>query len=398
MASPRVLVVGSGVIGLRTSLELLRRNIPVVLRSPVGPLTSSVCSQGAGGFWMPFHCDDPRTNRWSIETLDELHPLATAGARSIHAFTKDGSRLVETVPTVIFRQEHSGPSTEDMIAQDYNKGTGGKSQLPEWSTDPRLQFQHLTVEMLWWQNYYYKLRIPTEQTLLQNGYKHAWFFQTPIVDAPKMLQHMLEEVEGDRNADVNVETGEYYESIEHILETAKSLGCNRVLNATGLGARTLCQDDEIIAARGILLHYDRKSCIRTQEIQMSEHGEMINDAVIIAEEGPWGTNDMPSYMIPRGETLLVGGSYLEGDTEMTIRPSEITKLLENAQTLGIDTKQCHTISSWTGLRPYRPISRLEIDVQHSTTDLKLVHSYGYGGSGWTVYTGCAKDATTLLLS
>ena len=384
-------------IGLRTSLELLKRNIPVVLRSPTGPLSSDVCSQGAGGFWMPFHCDDPRTHRWSIETLDELHPLAMASAAAAVAGDESPPRLVETVPTVIFMQNHSGPSTEDMIAEDYHKGTGGTSRLPEWSTDPRLQFQHLTVEMLWWQNYYYKLRIPTETTLLQQGYKHAWFFQAPIVDSPAMLDHMLQEVKRHANADVDVETGDYYESIDHVLETARSLGCNRVLNATGLGAGALCQDDQMVGARGILLHYDRKSCVRTMDIQATEHGEMVNDAVVIAEEGPWGTNEMPSYIIPRGSILVVGGSYLEGDAEPTIRPHEEARLLENARHLGIDTTQSHPISSWTGFRPYRRTSRLEIDTQHSTDDLRLVHSYGYGGSGWTVYTGCAKDATDLLL-
>jgi D-amino-acid oxidase len=343
---------------------------------------------------MPFHCDDPRTNRWSIETLDELHPLACAAAT---AAASNESSLVETVPTVIFLRENSGPSTEDMIAENYNKGTGGKSKLPQWSTDTRLQFQHLTVEMLWWQNYYYKLRIPTEQTLLQNGYKHAWFFQAPIVDTPKMLQHMLDQVQRDPNADVNVETGEYYESIDHVLDTARSLGCNRVLNATGLGAGALCQDDEVVGGRGILLHYDRKSCVRTMDIQETEHGEMINDAVVIAEEGPWGSNEMPSYIIPRGDILVVGGSYLEGDTETTIRHDEKVRLLENARHLGIDTTKSLPISSWTGFRPYRRTCRLEIDTKHSTNDLRLVHSYGYGGSGWTVYTGCARDATSLLL-
>ena len=34
---------------------------------------------GAGGLWMPFHCDDPRTGRWAAETLDELFTYETQG-------------------------------------------------------------------------------------------------------------------------------------------------------------------------------------------------------------------------------------------------------------------------------------------------------------------------------
>ena len=48
MAS-KVLVVGSGVIGLRTALELLRRNVSVCLVSPKSPTNVATTSMGAGG-------------------------------------------------------------------------------------------------------------------------------------------------------------------------------------------------------------------------------------------------------------------------------------------------------------------------------------------------------------
>lgn len=43
------LVMGAAVIGLRTTLESIRRNVQVVSRSPVPPTHASVCSVGAGG-------------------------------------------------------------------------------------------------------------------------------------------------------------------------------------------------------------------------------------------------------------------------------------------------------------------------------------------------------------
>jgi D-amino-acid oxidase len=340
---------------------------------------------------MPFHCDDPRTDGWAIQTLDEIHPMA---------MQKKKSPLVEMVPALTLLRENSGPTTEDFkdySAENYKNGEGSPSSLPQWTTDTRLAFQQLTVEMLWWQNSFYKLRIPTEETLFQAGYKHAWLFQTPIIDAPKMLEFMLETIESDPNADVDVETGEYYESVEHVLDTARSLGCNKVLNATGLGAGALCQDNQVVGARGVLLQYDRESCVRNSDMHETEFGTMTNDAVIMATEGPWGSDEMPAYIIPRGDIIVAGGSYLEGDKETQIRPNERKRLLQNAKNMGIDTSKVHPNGEWTGFRPYRPISRLEVDTKYSTDDLRLVHSYGYGGSGWTVYAGCAKDATKLLL-
>jgi len=147
MAS-RVLVAGSGVIGLRTAVELTRRQIPVVLRSPIHPLHPSNCSQGAGGLWMPFHCDDPRTERWALETMDEIYPMAADPKNS----------LVDLRYVLALKRNHEGPNTEDFVAEDYHKGTGGKSRLPLWSSDERFKFQNVTMEQVAWQNTIYKVR------------------------------------------------------------------------------------------------------------------------------------------------------------------------------------------------------------------------------------------------
>ena len=165
--SSKVLIVGSGVIGLRTALELLRRGIRVSLVSPKHPLHSSTCSMGAGGLWMPFHCDDSRTDRWSFDTLSELSRLslnsATGGSGS--------GALVEVLPAVSFKRND-------------------KSQIPEWATDERsksLAFQHLSIDELYKEGKSQCFRLPGKDVMVEAGYSHAWFFQTPIIDAPKML-------------------------------------------------------------------------------------------------------------------------------------------------------------------------------------------------------------------
>jgi D-amino-acid oxidase len=133
---------------------------------------------------------------------------------------------------------------------------------------------------------------------------------------------------------------------------------------------------------------------------------MRHDANIMVEDAPWGSEDMPCYLIARGDTIVVGGSYLENDSEPNLRDDERTRLLKNAELVGIDTERSHPIGEWTGFRPYRPTSRCEVDhkykgatsdINNNNSNIRLVHSYGYGGSGWTVYVGCAKEATQLIL-
>ena len=48
-----------------------------------------------------------------------------------------------------------------------------------------------------------------------------------------------------------------------------------------------------------------------------------------------------------------------------------------------------------GLRPVRPELRLEAEPDHDC-GVPVVHSYGHGGSGWTVFKGAARDAAQLV--
>jgi D-amino-acid oxidase len=350
---------------------------------------------------MPYHVQDERVNRWAIETLDELVPMAA---------DPDNAHLVEIVPLVMLLREHGGPGVSDFLSH-YECAPGARteaSMLPAWSADARIEFQHLTVEMLSWQNIVYRLKIPPEQELKAAGYLHAWLFRPPVVDAPRMLEHLLQQVIDFANnpntttttatAAVNVETGIEYESVEQLRDRAAQLGCNAVVNCTGLGAARICRDDDqLVGARGILLHFERASCVRRHVVTESPYGSNVNDAVIMTED-VWGSETMPCYMIPRGETIVVGGSYLEGDTLESIRDCERTKLLLNANRMGIDLERSIVSGEWTGFRPFRTSVRCEMDAEFSSASgVRVFHSYGYGGSGWTVNVGAAKECADVLL-
>lgn len=419
MAS-KVLVVGGGAIGLRTALELLKRRIPIVLRSHCPPLHPSTCSMGAGGLWMPYKSDDPRvSDRWAIETLDELLPLAhkknlkTSSSdeqdKNISSpptcdleYSDDDSSLVEIVPTVFLLGDHSGPNVDDFIASDYTTKTNSDEDaktvmtpLPKWTKDSRLSFQHLTIEMLIWQNQAHKLRLPSQTTLLDAGFTHGWFFHPPVVDSPRFLESMFVKIFNHPfTMDVNVNMEKEYTSISEMVEDAKRLGCDSVINCTGFGAQSLCNDDSLFGGRGVLHHYDRETCIWRNDHEFNTNVNQ-NDVAILTEDGEWGTANHPSYIIPRGKKLCVGGTYLENDTEMSIRETEHSLMKRNAWNLGINTKDSDVVGNWVGWRPCRkPSVRLEIEEKQG---VKVVHSYGHGGSGWTVFVGVAKDTVKLLL-
>ena len=391
----KVLVVGAGVIGLRTAWELLQRNVSVVLEAPRPPWHPATCSMGAGGLWMPFHVHDDRVQRWAQETLNELIPICL----------DPNNPLAEIVPSVVLFREHSGPGVEEFSKpnQPYIALPGTHTvspTLPAWTTmDDRIAFQHMTIEMLSWQNIVYRLRIPPEKELFEAGFRHAWVFRPPVVHITQMLQHMLKQVvEHPRASLVDVETGVELTSVAQMQARAAHWNCDTVINCTGLGAKTICQDDQLSGARGILLQYDRASCVRRPAIVDGPYGTNIHDAVIM-DESIWGSESMPCYLIPRGDLLLVGGSYLLGDTEISIRDEEREQLLLNASRMGIDTEKSKVVDEWTGFRPFRTQVRCEIDTVYSNdgSGVTVVHSYGYGGSGWTLFVGAAKEVADLVL-
>jgi D-amino-acid oxidase len=334
---------------------------------------------------MPYQCNDPRVIGWAMETLDELWSESATSEST-----------VELVHAVMLKREHKGPSVQDFISKDYKEGQGGDSPLPAWTTDRRLDFQHLTVEMLSWQNQIYKLRIPSEKELVNLGYLHAWLFRTPIVDSPRQLERMLEQVEKHDNT-ISVDFGHEFGSLRDIVKDAAELSCDGVVNCAGLASSTLCEDSKVIGGRGIILNYDREASKRKEFIHDASGEVMVNDAVIMTDEAPWGTETEACYLIPRGNVLVVGGSYLEGDTATEIRPAERKRLLKNAQCLGIDTENSEPTAEWVGFRPARETVRCEVDETAGKEEgVRVVHNYGHGGSGWTINVGTAKEVARLL--
>lgn len=356
----RALVVGCGVNGLRTALELARKNVKVTLKSACHPLHPSVCSVGAGGFWMPFRCPDKRVDNWAIQTLDELLQ---------HVSNKKNS-LVELVPAINLKRE-----------------TTPQNELPPWTKDCRLAFQLLTVDMLEWQNRVHDLRLPSIQTLKDSGYHYMWFFNSPVVDTSKMLLTLLNELKDHKNT-IDIDLSKKYASLDEMKFDAIELNCDAIVNCTGMGSKILCGDDDLKGGRGVTLLYDRHNSRYRQDMSNTK------DAVITTEEPPWGSEIAPAYAIARGEHYVVGGSYLENDDCNMVRDEEKARLKCNAKHLLSIEEDEEAVAEWTGFRPVRSTVRVELDKDQ--TDIDFVHNYGHGGSGWTTFVGTSLEVTRLL--
>lgn len=254
-----------------------------------------------------------------------------------------------------------------------------------------------SVEDLWWGPYVtgFKQISPflnpvagiNARSLNQRQGKIMWAveFKAPSLNVPQYLRwlQMKAEAQGVRFVKVNLPMdGE----LEHALATAGSKvqeqGRGTVdvfVNATGLGARRLCSDEQVHPIRGqTVLVKGEATATRTR------HGDSYI-AYCIARPGS-GTTIL-------GGTKEIGNWSTEVDDETTRRILERTQILAPELLTGSDGG-FDVISVQCGLRPGREGGpRVEEEVVGSK---KVVHAYGHGGGGYQNSIGSAREVLELV--
>ena len=310
-----ITVVGAGVIGLVTTLALEQagHRVRIVAAANGARTTSDI----AGAVWFPYRVGPPdRVALWAAQTRTWLEELASDVASGVDVLTG---------------YEITAEPGED---------TGTTPSRPWWAA-------HIDVT-----------RAPAPVM----GAPLAWKFTAPRVEPavflPWLTARLTARIEQRTVTDLAAEPGDV------------------VINCTGLGARSLVGDHEMVALYG--------------QIAIAQLGGIDPRVTITDNRGA----DI-FYLIPRRGEIVLGGCSLprspDAPTDHSGSPdSAITaRILEQAASLGLQVGA--TTRERTGLRPYRPAVRLERDV-----DPRIIHNYGHGGAGFTLCRGCADEVVRLL--
>jgi D-amino-acid oxidase len=190
------------------------------------------------------------------------------------------------------------------------------------------------------------------------GFSHGWTFEAPVIDMRAYLPWLMHRFESGG--------GVIREQHVHNL---REFEADAIVNCTGLGARQLCGDDSLVPIRGQLVHVANPGL---SDVLLDEH-----EAAGI------------SYIVPRGDDCVLGGTAQEGDESLAARPEESRGILERCSRLAPALRGAIVTADVVGLRPGRHAVRLE--VEHVPTMPPLVHNYGHGGAGVTLSWGCAID-------
>jgi D-amino-acid oxidase len=193
---------------------------------------------------------------------------------------------------------------------------------------------------------------------LQPGIEKAYDVSVPLIETQIFLPYLQQLL-----TNKNVAFKEQF-----INDLNELYSFDIIINCSALGARELCNDKTIIPVRGqvALIETDTSRPIYLD-------------------------NEMPLYIVPRKDAMIIGGTYEENIFEETTEPRTIEHILNTAYSVFPELRQQKVIGSWAGLRPYRS----KVRVEHET-GTNIIHNYGHGGSGFTLAFGCAEEVIHLV--
>ena len=199
---------------------------------------------------------------------------------------------------------------------------------------------------------------------LPSGMADGWTFTSPVVDMPVYLAWLRTRLAA-RGVDLVT---------RHVTDLDDELEHNDVvINCTGLASRGLVGDHLLEPVRG--------------------------QVVIMTNPGlaSWSLHDAGpgelTYVVPRLETIIVGGTAERGSEELVPEPATADAILTRALRIVPVLAAARVLAHDVGLRPSRTEVRLEREDRSGGV---IVHCYGHGGAGVTLSWGCAAEVVELL--
>ena len=159
-------------------------------------------------------------------------------------------------------------------------------------------------------------------------------------------------------------------------EAIASTTAGVIVNCSGMGARSLVPDAEMLPVRG--------------QVVVTANPGITEFFIGLGDESAGLV-----YLFPHQETVVLGGTEERGSWRLEPDPATAERILRDAAAIEPRLRGAGIVAHRVGLRPVRPVVRLE--AENLAGGRTLVHNYGHGGAGVTLSWGCAADAAGLAL-
>ena len=208
---------------------------------------------------------------------------------------------------------------------------------------------------------------------LPAGYRTGWRLTAPIIAMPEYLDYLARRL-GRAGGTITFPPAFGTLADAHRYAPAARV----VVNASGSGARNLVPDPEVVPVRGQVV------VVRNPGITEFFTG-------VGAER--WEL----TYLFPHRDVVVLGGTEQFGNASREPDPSTAAQIVAACVSVRPELAGAPVLGHRVGLRPARPLVRLEAEPLDASDGVTVVHNYGHGGSGVTLSWGCAEDATALVL-
>ncbi|MFV8226447.1 FAD-dependent oxidoreductase [Christiangramia aquimixticola] len=306
-----VTVIGCGIIGLTTAIKLQEKGfrVTIIAKEPFDRTLSSK----VGAIWFPFEIQPKeRANKWSALTYQE------------YQLDKNEGNGVSFIP---FITAYNNTSNTDWIKL-LPSGTVRKA-LPE-ELPKGIDAAHISI-------------VPLAEPHLYLPYLFNRFVDNGGIFKMQKIASLKE------------------------ASTLNSL----VINCTGLGAKDLCNDENLQPMRGQIL--------RCKKMDISSCADSTKKGAL-------------SYVINRSEDCIIGGTDYENDWNTNVEINDTNLIIDRLIQAGLSKESPEIIEEMVGLRPKRSCVRFDFDEKYTN----VFHNYGHGGAGFTVAWGCAIELAEMV--
>ena len=306
---PQAIVVGAGIVGLTSAICLQHAGWKVRIWAAEAP--TETVSAIAAALWYPYRVfPENRVRTWSAAGLERF--LSEAGEAP-------GVRIA--IGRLLWRGERPSSTRDIPMVRD----------IPD--------------------------------SALPVGYAGGCEAELPVIEMPKYLAHLASRVVQDGGTIERRQLASLQEACDH---------SRVVVNASGLGARSLSADDTVTPIRGQVVRVRNPGLTR----------------FVVDIDAPSGA----TYVVPRSDDCVLGGTADEGAWDRDPDMATAARIIERCEILELALRPVHVLEHKVGLRPGRPSVRLEPEFVGRST---VIHNYGHGGAGVTVAWGCAADVVRL---
>ena len=222
------------------------------------------------------------------------------------------------------------------------------------------------------------------------GVADAFEHLSPVIDTDRAMQFMSDLLKAKGAVFVpGAIHGDLWENETRLLKIWEA---SAIVNCTGLGARDLASDPNVIPARGGVLRV----------VNDGTDFPRITNAMVVNTEDPEDYNVV--FIVPRNDRILILGTFIERDkwtTDLTLDSPVMRTMREQCERFVPALKNARLDPEYPiaqGLRPLRKGDvRVEIEPRkRDSRESHIVHAYGHGIGGWTLAWGAAREAAQLV--